>query len=49
MVPLENQNFPKSSFRNVYTALLLAIARSTDQELARLITYLVSENQILRN
>lgn len=38
-----------ASFRNVYTALLLVIARSTDRELARQVSYLKSENQILRS
>jgi putative transposase len=49
MISLEKQHFTMSSFRNVYTALLLVIARSTDRELARQVSYLKSENQILRS
>jgi putative transposase len=49
MISWEKQHFTMSSFRNVYTALLLVIARSTDRELARQVSYLKSENQILRN
>jgi hypothetical protein len=37
-----------TSFRNVYTALLLVIAVSTHRELARQVTYLKAEKQILR-
>ncbi len=37
-----------TSFRSVYTALLLVIAGSTHKELARQVTYLKAENQILR-
>jgi putative transposase len=35
-------------FRNIYTSLMLVIARSTEKELARQVSYLKSENQILR-
>ena len=49
MISLEKQHFTMASFRNVYTALLLVIARSTDRELARQVSYLKSENQILRS
>jgi len=38
-----------ASFRNVYNSLLLVIARPTDRELARQVSYLKSENQILRS
>jgi putative transposase len=37
-----------ASFRNVYTALLLVIARSTHRDFARQVNYLKAENQILR-
>ena len=36
-------------FRNIYTSLMLVIARSTEKELARLVSYLKVENQILRS
>jgi putative transposase len=36
------------NFRNVYTALLLVIAGSPHKKLARQVTYLKAENQILR-
>lgn len=36
-------------FRNIYTSLVLLIARSTEKELARHVTYLKVENQILRS
>ena len=35
-------------FRNIYTSLMLVIARSTQKELARQVSYLKAENQILR-
>ena len=38
-----------ASFRNVYTSLMLVIAKSTAKELARQISYLKAENQILRS
>jgi len=38
-----------ASFRNVYTSLLLVIAGSTEKELARQVSYLKAENQILRS
>jgi len=38
-----------ASFRNVYTSLMLVIAKSTDKELARQVSYLKAENQILRS
>jgi putative transposase len=38
-----------ASFRNIYTSLMLVIAKSTDKELARQVSYLKAENQILRN
>jgi putative transposase len=38
-----------ASFRNIYTSLMLVIARSTEKELARQVSYLKAENQILRN
>jgi putative transposase len=37
-----------ASFRNIYTALLLVIARATDKELARYVSFLKAENQMLR-
>lgn len=37
-----------ASFRNIYTSLMLVIAKSTDKELARQVSYLKAENQILR-
>jgi putative transposase len=49
MIFWEKQHFTMSSFRNEYTALLLVIARSTDHELARQVSCLKSENQILRS
>ena len=36
-------------FRNIYTSLMLVIARSTQRELARQVSYLKAENQILRS
>lgn len=48
MISLKKKHFTMASFRNVYTALLLVIARSIDWELARQVSYLKSENQILR-
>ena len=38
-----------ASFRNIYTSLMLVIARSTQKELARRVSYLKVENQILRS
>jgi putative transposase len=38
-----------ASFRNIYTSLMLVIARSTEKELARQVSYLKAENQILRS
>jgi putative transposase len=40
---------PMASFRNVYTSLLLVIAGSTNKQLARQVSYLKAENQILRS
>ena len=37
-----------ASFRNVYTALLLAVAKATNIDLARYVSFLKAENQILR-
>ncbi|XZE19544.1 hypothetical protein SH449x_004867 [Pirellulaceae bacterium SH449] len=36
-----------TSFRNVYTSLMLVIARSNEKELARQVSYVKAENQIL--
>ncbi len=38
-----------ASFRNIYTSLMLVIAGSTNKELARQVSYLKAENQILRS
>ncbi len=38
-----------ASFRNIYTSLMLVIAGSTKKELARQVSYLKAENQILRS
>ena len=38
-----------ASFRNIYTALMLFIARSTEKELARQVRYLKAEIHILRS
>ena len=38
-----------ASFRNLYTSLMLVIAKSTDKELARQVSFLKAENQILRS
>ncbi len=38
-----------ASFRNIYTSLMLVIARSTEKELARQVSYLKADNQILRS
>ncbi|MEQ1829976.1 MAG: integrase core domain-containing protein, partial [Pirellula sp.] len=38
-----------ASFRNIYTSLMLVIAGSTSKELARQVSYLKAENQILRS
>ena len=45
----ESPLFIMASFRNIYTSLMLVIARSTEKELARQISYLKAENQILRS
>ncbi len=47
MICLENQLFSMASFRNIYTSLMLVIAGSTQKELARQVSYLKAENQIL--
>ncbi|QDV62436.1 hypothetical protein [Crateriforma conspicua] len=47
--PYENSIIAMASFRNVYTSLMLVIAKSTDKELARQVSYLKAENQILRS
>lgn len=36
-------------FRNVYTSLMLVIAGASQKELARQVSYLKAENQILRS
>jgi putative transposase len=36
-----------ASFRKIYTSLMLVIAGSTSKELARQVSYLKAENQIL--
>ena len=38
-----------ASFRNIYNSLMLVIAKSTDNQLARQVSYLKAENQILRS
>jgi putative transposase len=38
-----------AAFRNIYTALMLAIAGSTQKQLARQVAYLKCENQLLRS
>jgi len=38
-----------ASFRNIYTSLLLVVAGSTSKDLARQVSYLKAENQILRS
>jgi putative transposase len=38
-----------ASFRNIYTSLMLVIARSTEKELARQVSYLKAENRMLRD
>ncbi len=38
-----------ASLRNIYTSLMLVIAGSTNKELARQVSYLKAENQILRS
>ncbi len=38
-----------ASFRNVYTSLMLVIAKTTNKDLAREVSYLRVENQILRS
>jgi putative transposase len=37
-----------ASFRNIYTALLLVLAKATNKELARYVSFLKAENQLLR-
>ena len=49
MIFQENQLFSMASFRNIYTSLMLVIAGSTQKELARQVSYLKAENQILRS
>jgi putative transposase len=49
MISKENQHFSMASFRNIYTSLMLVIAGSTQKELARQVSYLKAENQILRS
>ena len=36
------------SVRTIYTALMVLLAKATDRELARMVTYLKEENRILR-
>jgi putative transposase len=38
-----------ASFRNIYTALLLVLAKATNKELARYVSFLKAENQLLRS
>jgi len=38
-----------ASFRNIYTSLVLLIARATEKDVARHVSYLKAENQILRS
>jgi putative transposase len=38
-----------AAFRNIYTALMLVIAGSTQKQLARQVAYLKCENQLLRS
>jgi putative transposase len=38
-----------AAFRNIYTALMLVIAGSTQKQLARQVAYLKAENQLLRS
>ena len=38
-----------ANFRNIYTSLMLVIAKSTDKDLARQVSYLKAENRILRS
>jgi len=45
----ESPLFIMASFRNIYTSLMLVIARSTEKELVRQVSYLKTENQILRS
>lgn len=45
----QKQNPAMASFRNIYTSLMLVIARSTQKELARHVSYLKAENQMLRS
>ncbi len=45
----QKQNLAMASFRNIYTSLMLVIARSTQKELARQVSYLKAENQMLRS
>jgi putative transposase len=45
----ESPLFIMASFRNIHTSLMLVIARSTEKELVRQVSYLKAENQILRS
>ena len=36
------------SVRTLYTAMMVLLAKATDRELARMMTYLKEENRILR-
>ena len=36
------------SARTIYTALMVLLAKATDRELARMVTYLKEENKLLR-
>jgi putative transposase len=47
--PGKSANSTMASFRNIYTSLMLVIAGSTSKELARQVSYLKAENQILRS
>jgi len=47
--PSKSANSTMASFRNIYTSLMLVIAGSTNKELARQVSYLKAENQILRS
>jgi len=38
-----------ANFRNIYTALLLVLAKATNKELARYVSFLKAENQLLRS
>jgi hypothetical protein len=49
MISKENQQFSMASFRNIYTSLMPIIAGSTQKEQPRHVSYLKTENQILRS